>query len=123
MKHGLFRKLFDVLLLILIVNAVWRVGPAFYQYFVFRNLVAETARWSAGQSERELEDILLEMARRSNLPVRDEDLTVQRQRQRVLIDVRYVEPLEILPLYTYDYEFTITVDTLLTRPSTASDVR
>jgi len=123
MRPSLFRKLFDLLLLILIVNAVWRVGPAFYQYFVYRNQVAETARWSAGTSESELKDILLEMARRSNLPVRDEDLVVQRQRQRTLIDVRYVESLEILPLYTYDYEFKISVDTLLARPSAASDIR
>jgi len=123
MRPSLFRKLFDLLLLILIVNAVWRVGPPFYQYFVFRNQVAETARWSSEQSESELKTILLEMARRSNLPVRDDDLLVQRQRQRLLIDVRYVEPLEILPLYTYDYEFKISVDTLLARPSAASEIR
>jgi len=123
MQQSLFRKLFDLLMLILIVNAVWRVGPAFYQYFVFRNQVAETARWSAGQSERELRDILLEMARRSDLPVRDEDLTVRRQQQRLLIDVRYVQPLEILPLYTYDYEFRISVDTLLARPSAVGEIR
>jgi len=123
MKQSLFRKLFDLLLLILIVNAVWRVGPAFYQYFVYRNQVAETARWSAGRSEGEVKDILLEMARQSNLPVRDEDLVVQRQRLRLLVSVRYVEPLEILPLYTYDYEFKISVDTLLARPSAASDIR
>ena len=123
MQQSLFRKLFDLLLLILIVNAVWRVGPAFYQYFVYRNQVAETVRWSAGSSESEIKDILFEMARRSNLPVREEDLVVKRQFQRLLIDVRYVEPLEVLPLYTYDYEFKISVDTLLARASAASDIR
>jgi hypothetical protein len=123
MQQSVFRKLFDLLLLILIVNAVWRVGPPFYQYFVFRNQVAETARWSTGQSESELKDILLEIARRSDLPVGQDDLIVQRQRQRLLIDVRYVEPLEILPFYTYEYQFRISVDTLLARPSTASDIR
>ena len=123
MQSSLFRKLFDLLLLILIVNAVWRVGPPFYQYFVFRNQVAETARWASGQSESELRDILLEMARRSNLPVQGENLVVHRERQRLLIDLSYTEPLEILPLYTYDYEFKISVDTLLARPSAASEIR
>ncbi len=123
MRPRVFRKLFDLLLLILVVNAVWRVGPAFYQYFVFRNQVAEAARLSVGPSESELRDILLEMARRSDLPVRDEDLTVRRQQQRLLIDVRYVQPLEILPLYTYDYEFRISVDTLLARPSAVGEIR
>ena len=123
MQQSLFRKLVDLLFLILIVNAVWRVGPAFYQYFEYRNQVAETARWSGGSSAQELKALLLEMARRSDIPVLEEDLVVVRQRERMVIDVRYVQTLEILPLYDYDYEFRISVDTLLARPSAASDIR
>lgn len=123
MRQSLFRKLLDLLLLILIVNAVWRVGPAFYQYFAFRNQVAETARWSVGGSERELKQSLLDLAVRMNVPVSERDITVVRRRERLLIDVRYVQALEVVPLYYYDYEFTISVDTLLARPSSASDIR
>lgn len=123
MKHSLFRKLLDLLFVILIVNAVWRLGPPFYQYFEFRSQVAEAARWSTAGSTTELKQAVLDTARRMNVPLREEDVSVTRRRERLLVNVRYVQPLEVVPLYYYDYEFSIAVDTLLARPSSASDIR
>jgi len=122
-KQSLFRRLVNLLFLILIANAVWRATPAVSAYFVYREQVVETARWSAGRPEREIQEILLEMARGSNIPLLDENLVVRRQGQRMLVDARYVEKIEILPLYFYDYEFTISTDTLLVRPSAIGEIR
>jgi hypothetical protein len=123
MQQSVFRRLVNLLLLVLIANAVWRTAPVFYAYFVYREQVAETARWSGGRPDRETRQILLEMARRSNIPMLDENLVVTRQGQRLLIDARYVQKLEIVPLYFYDYEFTISVDTLLARPRAVDEIR
>lgn len=123
MRQSWSRRLINLLLLMLIANAVWRVTPAVFAYFVFRDQVVETARWSAGRSDQEIKEVLLEMARRSNIPLLDEHLVVKRQGQRMLVDARYVERLEILPLYFHDYEFTISTDTLLARPSALSEIR
>jgi len=119
----LFRRLVNLLLLILIVNAIWRAGPAFYGYFVYRDQVFETARWSAGRSEDQVKQILVDMARRSGLPVREGDVVVQKIGPRIVINVVYTQPIEVVPFYEYNYDFSVSVATVLIRASSVKDLR
>jgi hypothetical protein len=122
-EKSLFRKLLNLAVVLLVVHAGWRVGPVVFRYFDFEDKITEAARYSGRHSAAELQKAILDIAQSEGVPLDPKALNVQKSGQRVRIDARYTEDLEVLPRYYDPREFTVSIETTLARPMTPSDIR
>ena len=104
------KKLIQLLIVVLIAHAGWRVGPVYWRYVTFRDHVSEAVKFSGARPEDELLDRIVELAAAGRVPVAREAVQVRRVADHTYLDLAYVEPLELLPRYFYPYEFKISVD-------------
>jgi hypothetical protein len=117
------RKLFALVVVLLIAHAGWRVGPTVVTFIKLRDHVGELARYSGAQSAEELQKAVDSAAQKVGVTFDPGTLKVQKVGQRVMVDARYRRQLEILPRYFYPYEFTIAVDTVITNPIPLDQIR
>jgi hypothetical protein len=95
----------------LIVAAVAWAGfhtiPVYLRYFQFDEAVKELARFAGTRSEAEIRQEVLDLADQYEVPLSPEDLVVRRVRGATEISALYVERVEVLPRYYYDWEFDV----------------
>jgi hypothetical protein len=118
----MLRSLVTLALLGLLVHAVWRVTPVYWRYLKLRDGVREVAQFSAGLSEDELRDRVTTLARMLEVPVAREDVSVRREADRTFVDLRYSEPLYLLPRKPYPWTFAVSVSVWHVRPPTLGDI-
>jgi hypothetical protein len=90
-------RLLKLVLVVLILNAVWRVGSAYWEYYQFRDAVQEAAQFSAGKSDEVVQEQVVQQAVQFGVPVTAESVRVRRQDQRTYIDAAYVRDIELVP--------------------------
>jgi hypothetical protein len=99
------------LLTLLIVAALGWAGyhtvPVYLRYFQFDEAVEEVARFAGTRSEEEVRQRVLELAEEYDVPLEAEDLVVQKVSGNIEIALAYVERVELLPTYFYDWEFDV----------------
>ena len=76
----------------LIANAAWRMGSTYLSFYRFKDAVSETAEYSKGKSDAELEQRILEIASNYDVPLTDDKVTVRRQDEHTLVEGSYVQP-------------------------------
>jgi len=123
LEKSLFRKLLNLVIVLLIAHAGWKVGPVFFRYFSFKDKITEAARYSGARPAAELQKEILTIAQSEGVPLDPKALGVQKSGNLVRIDGSYSENLELLPSYYYPHEFTISIETSLARPTTPGDIR
>jgi len=95
----------------LIANATWRLGSAYLQFYKFKDAVAETATFGQRSTEAQIQQRVLELASQYDVPLAD--VTVKRNdRNHVIIDGSYVQGIEFVPGYRYQWPFEMHVDVL-----------
>jgi hypothetical protein len=118
----LLRKVIRLAIVLAIAHAAWRVIPVYLNHVQFKDDVREIARFSGGRTEKEIRDLVLEQADRLQIPVDPASLVVAKRRTTTAIDASYVQPLELLPKYFYDWQFDVAVDVLHARPATPEQI-
>lgn len=103
----MIRRLINIAILALVVHAVWRVVPPFWQYMQFKEAVAETARFAGSRSENEIHQRVMTLAERHAVPIAADAVQVKRDADQVLIEGSYTVPLRVLPWYSYPWEFKV----------------
>ena len=110
------RSLIKLGLVVLIANAAWRVGGAYLGHFRFTDAVQQLTHYRGDKTDAEIHDRIFALASQYDIDVTDETLTIQRERNRTIVDGAYKKSIEFLPRVIYDWPFTIHVDTpLVTR--------
>jgi hypothetical protein len=107
------RTLIKLLIGLLIVNAAWRVGSAYYQHYAFTDAVQHEAQFAADTSMENTLARVVEIAQTMNVPVREEDVSVRKDHNRVYIDAVYTEQIEVVPTYRVPWEFKVSVTAML----------
>lgn len=115
------RLLIKLLIVLALGQAGSRAGVVWWQHVQFRDGVRETAQFSGDRSEREIAERILELAGTLQIPLAPEALRVRREQEHTLVDATYIRPIELLPRWTYPWEFRVSVDAWTTRPARASD--
>jgi len=100
-------------LVVLIANAVWRVGGAYLGHFRFTDAVQQLTHYRGDKSDAEIHDRIFALASQYDIDVTDETLTIQREQNRTIVDGAYKKSIEFMPRVIYDWPFTIHVDTPL----------
>ena len=109
----MIRAVIKLGLVVLIANAVWRVGGAYLGHFRFTDAVQQLTHYRGDKSDAEIHDRIFALASQYDIDVTDETLTIQREQNRTIVDGAYKKSIEFMPRVIYDWPFTIHVDTPL----------
>jgi hypothetical protein len=103
----MIRKIVKLAVFLFIANAVYQFAPVAYRQFQFKDALGELVLYSQKSTDAELVNRTMALAGESNVPLEREYVRVRREPGSVHIDASYVEPLHLLPRYTYRWEVDI----------------
>jgi hypothetical protein len=104
-----FKLLVKLAIVALLGNAAYHVGAEYLTYFKFRDAIRDAAIFKA-RTNTELMARILDLGVQYELPVSEENITIERKERRVNIDGWYDQPIEIFPNYTYPWHFGLSVE-------------
>ena len=107
-----------LLIVALIANATWRVGMAYLSYYKFKDAVREMTQHRGAMSDAQVRDKIFELANQYSIPVTDETLSVSRDGSstHTIVEGTYIQPIDVVPGFTYQWPFTVHVDTFVVDP-------
>lgn len=89
--------------------AAYKMVPVKIKTAELHDFMVEQAKWSARATSEAIAKNILAKAVELRLPVRQEDIRVEKTAQRVRMEVSYTVPVEF-PGYTYQWKFNHMVD-------------
>ena len=104
------RTLLKLVVAALILNASWRTGTVYWKYYKFRDAVQEAAQYASNRTVRDLRSRVLAIASEQEVPLSADQLNVRREENHTLIDAAYTDEIELAPTYSYQWQFTVTVN-------------
>jgi hypothetical protein len=99
-----------VALTVAIINAVARVGFAYWSHYQLRDSAEQTAVFGADQPTWALHASVLDKANDLFLPVGEDQVTVTRDGFKTIIEADYVQAIEYFPNQTYPVKFSFSVE-------------
>ena len=105
------RTLIKLALVALLINASWQLFSVYWAHFKFVDAVQSTTQFRGDKSDEVIRNRILELAGEFDVPVTDENLTVEGSRQHTTVDSAYTRPVKLLPGYTYLWQFKVHTDT------------
>ena len=103
----MIRKIVKLAVFVLVANALYQVTPVALRHFQFKDALQELALYSQKSTDAELVERAMALAGENNVPVQREDVQVRREPGSIHIQASYVEPLRLLPRYSYQWRFDI----------------
>src|SRR5687767_13731819 len=104
------KTIIKVLVAALVVNATARLGLSAWTPYQFRDSVQELVLFGAKQTPAEIKKEIMEEAAERDVPIADEDVTVDRQDLLTTAEATYVDEIELFPRYVYPMTWTFKVD-------------
>lgn len=105
------RKLFKLAVFLLVLHAFYRFGPVYWNDANLRWDIKESAKAWQGLNQAQVEDEVMALAERNNVPILRQHMDVRSTGTRVAVDLAYVVPVEFLPGWKYPWTFESTVET------------
>lgn len=110
-------RLLKLVVVLLVLNAVWRAGSAYWDFYQFSDEVKEIALFSGSKSDAEVHDRVMQRAAQAGLPVAPDAIAIRRVDQRTYIDVQYVKTVELVPrVLKREWPFKVSVNAWSERP-------
>jgi hypothetical protein len=106
------KTVIKLVIVLLILNATYRVGSAYWTHYRFQDSIQEAAQFAERASPEDLRAKILELAATLRVPIDPDNLTVTRGNRRIDIDGSYFRNLELVPRYKRRWDFTIHVTVL-----------
>lgn len=109
----MIKKLVSLVVFLLVLNAGWRVGLAFFHDQQFKDAVREIALFGAGKPDEVLKQKVMEAASQNDVPLEPEYIEISRRQvvvpnDKVVIKVTYAEIIKIAPGYARRFDFDYT---------------
>jgi hypothetical protein len=115
----MIRTLIKLALVALVANALVHIVPVYWNYFKFQDAVQETARFSARRSERDVQERVLSIANRFEIPVDLDDIRVRKEGEKTFVEMAYGAEIEYFPRRIYPVHFDVKVEGVPPRYSSA----
>jgi hypothetical protein len=106
------KTIIQLLITALILHATWRAGTVYLRYYQFKDDVTQIAQFGAHQTDNELRNGIIDAAKRRDVALTADDVTVRRQNHHILVDANYREQVELAPRYFYPWDAKVHVDVL-----------
>jgi len=103
----MIKKVFTILIIVLIIYAAFVFIPPYYHYYAFRSDIAELARVGRTLHHKELMERIMEKAREYNVPVDEDDIIVTREDRDIYIEASWHERVNFLNIYEKTFYFSI----------------
>jgi hypothetical protein len=108
----MMKTLIKLIIVVLVLNAVYRVGSAYWTHYQFQDSIQEAAQFAEHATPEDLRAKILELASTLGVPIDPDNLTVTRGNRRIDVDGSYFRDLELVPRYKRRWNFTIHVTVL-----------
>ena len=105
------RTLIKLALVALLINASWQLFSVYWSHFKFVDAVQATTQFRGDKSEDQIRSRILELAGEFDVPISDENLTIQLVDNHTLVDSSYTRRVELVPTFPYPWRFTVHTDT------------
>ena len=103
----MIRKVVKLAVFLLVANALYQAVPVAYRQTRFTDALQELVLYGQKSPDAELVTRALALAADYNVPLDREYVSVRREAGAIHIDASYVEPVRLLPGYTYLWEFNV----------------
>jgi hypothetical protein len=87
------KTLIKLAIVVLLANAIWRVGSAYVSYYRFKDAVTDVAINSRSKTDDELRQ-----------------KAIRHDENHTYIDASYTQPVALFPGYEYPWSFSLSVD-------------
>jgi Domain of unknown function (DUF4845) len=101
------RAIFGLLVVVAVFFAAWKVIPPYFNEYQFEDAIATEARFASYNQNRSEQDIREAMAKKAaeyDIPLKSEDIHVQRSGSEVAIWADYTIHVD-MPGYPFDLSF------------------
>jgi hypothetical protein len=102
-----------------LINAALRSGLAAWKYYQLKDEAQQVILFGSATPTEQLRSEILDKAEELDLPLEPDDVDVQRDGDRTVAFASYVQPIELLPMYTYPADLSFTVEGLKSAPTGA----
>ena len=106
------KTLIKLVITALVLHATWRAGTVYMRYYEFKDEVTQIAQFGTQHTDAQMRDAVLDAARRREIALEPEAVSVRRPNQRIIIDATYREQVELAPRYFYPWDAKVHVDVL-----------
>ena len=114
------KALIKLIVVVLLANALWRVGSAYTSFYEFKDSVYAAAM-DESKSEDDLREKVLELASTYDLPLTADTVSIHREVHRTTIEGTYKMPVAVLPGYEVQWPFSVDIDAYVIAPPTKLD--
>jgi hypothetical protein len=106
------KAIIKLLIAALILHATWRAGTVYLRYYQFKDDVTQVAQFGTNQTDNQLRNGVIDAAKRREIALDPESVSVRRQNHHIIIDATYTEQVELAPRYFYPWDAKLHVDVL-----------
>ena len=101
-----------LLIAALVIHATFRAGMVYMRFYEFKDDVTQVAQFGTNQTDNQLRSGVIDAARRRDIELNADGVTVRRQNHHIIIDASYLEHVELAPRYFYPWDAKVHVDVL-----------
>jgi hypothetical protein len=96
----------------LVLHATWRAGTVYLRYYEFKDDVTQIAQFGTQQTDSDLRNGVVDAARRRDIALEADSVSVRRQNHHIIIDATYRELVELAPRYFHPWDAKLHVEVL-----------
>jgi hypothetical protein len=106
------KTLIKLIITALILHATYKAGTVYLRYWQLKEDMTQIAQFGVRQTDNELRNSVLDAARRRDIPLNPNTISVKRQNHHIIIDATYREQVELVPRYFFPWDARLHVDVL-----------
>ncbi len=106
------RTIVTLIIVVGVLNAVGHAGTAYWKYYQLKDAAQEAAVFGGLTPTPALHEQVMDKANKLEIPILSDDVNVTQTGQKTVIEVTYVQPVELLPRYEYPITFRFSVEGL-----------
>ncbi len=107
----MIKLLFKLAIVALLANAAYHIGSEYLTYIKFRDAIRDAAMFKA-KNDAELMTRIVELANQYEVPLEEENVSIEREERRVSVEGWYDKPIEVVPNYEYPWHFSLSLEVL-----------
>jgi hypothetical protein len=106
------KTIIKLIIAALVLHATWKAGTVYLRYYQFKDDVTQVAQFGTRQTDSEMRSEVLAAAKRREIVLDPDAVSVRRQNHYIVIDAAYREQVELAPRYFYPWDAKLHVEVL-----------
>jgi hypothetical protein len=104
------KAVIKLIIAVAIINGAVRSGLAAWKYYQFKDDAQQVVLFGTTTPTDQLRSAILDKAEELDVPLEPDGVDVQRDGDRTVAVASYVQPIELLPMYTYPVDLSFRVE-------------